>query len=63
MSKLNVKIIYSLKIHMALQAQGFECKLEMKNPKHNHFNCWVYDASPELLAAFDALLREGERND
>jgi hypothetical protein len=35
----------------------------MKNPKHDHFNCWVYDASPELLAAFDALLREGERND
>ncbi len=36
---------------------------EMKNPKNPHLNCWVYAETPELLSAFDALVREGCRND
>ena len=58
MSKLKYKIIYSLKIHIALQAQGFMYETEMKNPTNPRFNCWVYAETPELLAAFDALVRE-----
>lgn len=62
MSNQNVKVIYSLKIHIALQQQGFAYLTEMKNPNNPNFNCWVYEATPALISAFDALLREGGRN-
>ena len=62
MSNQNVKIIYSLKIHIELQKQGFIYLTEMKNPNNQRFNCWVYAATPELLSAFDALVREGACN-
>lgn len=52
----NVKIIYSLKIHMYLLGLGFKPKVEMKNPMNERFNCWVYDATPQLLEAFDKYL-------
>ena len=63
MSNQNVKIIYSLKLHIALQKRGFICLTEMKNPHNPQYNCWVYAATPELLAAFDAALRGGNGND
>ena len=59
MSNQNVKIIYSLKIHIELQRQGFQPLLEMKNPNNQRFNCWVYAETPDLLAAFDAALKGG----
>lgn len=59
MSNANYKIVYSLKIHIALQAQGFKYLTEMKNPRNQRFNCWVYEETPELIEAFDALVREG----
>ena len=61
MSNIQYKIIYSLKIHIALQAQGFKSQMEMKNPSNPRFNCWVYEETPELLKAFDALLTKEER--
>ena len=61
MSNQNVKIIYSLKLHIALQKRGFICLTEMKNPHNPQYNCWVYAATPELLAAFDTLLEGGSR--
>lgn len=61
MSNIKYKIIYSLKIHIALQAQGFSAQTEMKNPNNPRFNCWVYEETPELLEAFDALLIKEER--
>ena len=61
MSNMKYKIIYSLKIHIALQAQGFRYITEMKNPSNTRFNCWVYEETPELLKAFDALVIEGGR--
>ena len=63
MPNSNVKIVYSLRIHIALQQQGFSFMTEMKNPKNPHLNCWVYAATPDLLAAFDAALRGGNGND
>ena len=63
MSNQNVKIIYSLKIHIQLQQKGFRALTEMKNPQNSHFSCWVYEATPELLDAFDRILKEGEKND
>ena len=40
MSNVKYKIIYSLKIHIALQNQGFNYITEMKNPSNSNFNCW-----------------------
>ena len=59
MSNIKYKIIYSLKIHIALQERGFVYLTEMRNPANSRFNCWVYEETPELLKAFDELIREG----
>lgn len=56
MSNIKCKIIYSLQIHIALQTMGFVCKAEMRNPQKPQFNCWVYEATPELLKAFDQIV-------
>lgn len=59
----NVKIIYSLKIHIELGKRGFHFITEMRNPKNSQFNCWVYEATPELLKAFDEILKGEAMND
>lgn len=63
MSNQKIKIIYSLKMHIALQNQGFIYLTEMKNPNNPRFNCWVYAETPEFLKAFDALLGGGRYDD
>lgn len=63
MSNAKVKVIYSLRIHIALQQQGFTYITEMKNPTNPKFNCWVYAETPDFSAALDALIGEGSRND
>lgn len=60
MSKQNFKIIYSLRIHLKLQEMGFKYLTEMKNPQNMRFNCWVYEATPQLWEAFNNILREVE---
>lgn len=61
MPNSKIKIIYSLRVHIALQQLGFAHMTEMKNPKHPHLNCWVYAVTPELLASLEALIGEGSR--
>ena len=61
MSNVNVKVIYSLRIHMALQRQGFVYEVEMRNPANPQFNCWVYKITPELSKALDKLMEEGSK--
>ena len=61
MSNAKYKIIYSLQLHIGLQAMGFIHETEMKNPKNPRFNCWVYEETPELLKAFDSLVQGGSR--
>ena len=58
MSNIKYKIIYSLRIHIALQAMGFRYEAEMKNPQNPHLNCWVYAVTPDFTAAFEALMGE-----
>ena len=58
MPNQNVKIVYSLRIHIALQQQGFTYITEMKNPQNPHLNCWVYAITPDFTSAFDALIKE-----
>ena len=62
MSINQYKIIYSLRLHLALQEKGFTYLTEMRNPKNANFNCWVYEGSEELLEAFDSLLKEDQKN-
>ncbi len=63
MSNVKIKIIYSLRIHLALQEQGFNYMTEMRNPQYPHWNCWVYEESPALLASLDALMGGGRAHD
>ena len=63
MPNQKVKIVYSLRIHVALQQLGFAHITEMKNPQNPHLNCWVYAVTPDFTAAFEVLVREGCRND
>lgn len=63
MSNVNVKVIYSLRIHILLQEQGFCFLTEMKNPKNPKYNCWVYEATPEFLAVLDNIIEGGSAND
>lgn len=63
MSNQNVKVIYSLKIHIALQQQGFVYLTEMKNPNNPKFNCWVYEETPAFKLAFEQLLGEAAARD
>lgn len=53
------KVIYSLKIHLRLMQMGFKPLMSMPNtnPGKEKFLCWVYEATDELLAAFDSLVR------
>jgi hypothetical protein len=58
MPNQKVKIVYSLRIHVALQQKGFAHITEMKNPQNPHLNCWVYEATPRFIACFEALMGE-----
>lgn len=62
MSNSNLKIIYSLKVHIALQQRGFTYLTEMKNPNNKTLNCWVYETTPEFIAAFNQIVNGGSAN-
>ena len=62
MSNIKYKIIYSLKLHIALQSLGFVAQTEMKNPKNPRFNCWVYEETPEFAQTYDSLLKKEGHN-
>ncbi len=56
------RVVYSLRIHIALQRMGFHYVTEMKNPQKPQLNCWVYENSEKFAEAFDSLLKEDEEN-
>ena len=60
MSMPNVKIIYSFRIKNLLELKGFQPMYETDNPKNKKYKCWMFEATPALLEAFDELLREEE---
>lgn len=59
MSKADIKIVYSFKLKNLLELKGFVPLLETENPKKKQYKCWVYEATPAFLEAFDELVREG----
>ena len=56
MQSSKIKVIYSLRIHVALQQMGINYLTEMKNPKNTQLNCWVYEETPEFKKALDNLM-------
>ena len=50
------KIIYSMRIMLALSAKGFEPLTTMPNPKHPEYNCWVFQWSEDLQEELDKIL-------
>ena len=50
------KIIYSMRIMLALRAAGFEPLTTMPNPQHPEFNCWVFEYTEDLQKELDKIL-------
>ena len=57
-----VKIIYSLRVHIALKRLGFQPITEMKNPHNSYLNCWVYEKTQSFIEAFDRIMGDGEEH-
>lgn len=56
MQNTNYKIVYSMRVHLALQGMGFKCLMEMKNPQNSQLNCWVYERTPQFMKALNQIL-------
>lgn len=59
MSNFNIKVIYSLKVHIQLQKMGFEYVTQMKNPNNEKLYCWTYEETPEFINAFKSIVEGG----
>lgn len=49
------KTVFSLRIKKALKEKGFEPDWESDNLVKPGFKCWVYEATPEFMEAFDQV--------
>ena len=63
MSNQKYKVVYSLRMELALEKLGFKAVSVMPNPRIPAFNCWVYEETPAFLEAFDKFIREGDNKD
>ena len=36
---------------------------ETVNDQYDYISWWLYEATPDFLAAFDAIIKEADRND
>lgn len=59
MSNAKYKTIYTLHIQQELKKLGFEPILENDNINKPGFKCWVYEATPAFLAAFEEIANRG----
>ncbi len=50
------KIIYSLRVYLELQKLGFQPVSTMENPYKKGFLCWVFQKTPELEKALEAVM-------
>lgn len=55
----NIKVVYSLRVKNLLTLMGFSYLQEVDNPQKEGFKCWIYEASPAFIEAFDAILKGG----
>ena len=56
MQMLKLKMVYSLRIRNILSVMGFDYIKEVDNPQKEGFKCWLYEATPAFLKAFDAII-------
>ena len=49
------KLIYTLKMRLALHKEGIEPAFEFPNPKDNRYTAWVYERTPEFNEAFNKI--------
>lgn len=49
------KVIYSMRVMLALVNKGFQPKSIMPNPRDPQYNCWIYELTPELQEALDEI--------
>lgn len=55
------KIIYSMRIFLTLQEQGFYPIATMPNPRNPQLICWIYERSDAFDVAFEKLMGEGDK--
>jgi len=58
----NYKTVYTLRIKQKLKNFGIEPILEKDNIKKPGYKCWVYEATPAFLSAFNEVVNEGRSN-
>lgn len=50
------KIIYSLRVNLALIEAGFMPINVMPNPKFPKYDCWIFEYTPEFEEALNKVL-------
>lgn len=55
----NIKMVYSLRVRIALRKEGFEPVWESDNPYKMGLRCWAYEETPAFAAAFSKILSGG----
>lgn len=53
---METKIIYSKRIAIELRQRGFEILETQVNQYKPQFDCWVFEATPELFKALDEIM-------
>lgn len=48
-------VVYTRRIAYELRKQGFRILRTDINPSHPQYECWVFEASPKMIAAFEKL--------
>ena len=61
----DTKIVYTLRMRLALHKEGIEPAFEFPNPKNPKFISWVYERTPEFNEAFNRIYnaeKESKKN-
>ena len=53
--QIKTQIVFSLRIHTALQLAGYQYIQIMPNPKMPKYNCQIYEATPAFMEDFNRL--------
>ena len=51
-------IVYTRRIAYELRRQGFQIIRTEINPTHPQYECWVFELTSELKAAFERLVKQ-----
>ena len=54
------KVVYSLRVRIALHKAGIEPLIEMDNPYKPGLRCWVYEETEKFVTTFSQILTGGK---